>query len=222
MSSWWWRLHPGWGVDPTHNIHVYQVTPSPGPCDQQTHAIAKLHVIPCCTTKRVCFPKRETNVFFCSFASLLRVQVHECHHPHPSPAVAEHLTCVQVHECHHPHPSPAVAEHLTCVQVHECHHPHPTPPPIPLFSCKIHKDHGTVPATNITPDNGWLEDEISFWDAIFAERLPLVLGTMTCMSSIALRYFPTSSMDFIWMLSDWMMVLCPWKIRWVTNKTVNF
>ena len=79
----------------------------------------------------------------------------------------------------------------------------------------------TPAETNITPDNGWLEDEISFWDAIFAERLPLVLGTMTCMSSIALRYFPTSSMDFIWMLSDWMMVLCPWKIRWVTNKTAN-
>ena len=85
------------------------------------------------------------------------VQVHECHHPHPSPAVAEHLTCVQVHECHHPHPSPAAAEHLTCVQVHECHHPHPTPPPMPLFSCKIHRDHGTVPATNIASENGWLE-----------------------------------------------------------------
>ena len=96
------------------------------------------------------------------------VQVHECHHPHPSPAVAEHLTCVQVHECQHPHPSPAVAEHLTCVQVHECHHPHPTPPPVPLFSCKIHRDHMTVPATNIAPK--WM---VGSWNTTFHLGRPI-------------------------------------------------
>ena len=134
----------------------------------------------CCSQSfqmmRVCFAsmlaKRKRTPVLCA-EHLTCVQVHECHHPHPSPSVAEHLTCVQVHECHHPHPSPAVAEHLTCVQVphpspavaehltcvqvHECHHPHPTPPPVPLFSCKIHRDHVTVPATNIAPENGWLE-----------------------------------------------------------------
>ena len=84
--------------------------------------------------------KRKRTPVLCA-EHLTCVQVHECrYHPHPGPAFAEHLTCVQVHECH-----------LTCVQVHECHHPHPTPPAVPLFSCKIHRDHGTVPASNISP-----------------------------------------------------------------------
>ena len=26
----------------------------------------------------------------------------------------------------------------------------------------------TLPETNITPENGWLEDEISFWDGLFS------------------------------------------------------
>jgi len=26
----------------------------------------------------------------------------------------------------------------------------------------------TLPETNITPENQWLEDEISFWDALFS------------------------------------------------------
>lgn len=43
-----------------HYIHsgkTNMVTPCPGPCDQETHAIANLPVIPCLTTHRSFFPK---------------------------------------------------------------------------------------------------------------------------------------------------------------------
>ena len=33
----------------------------------------------------------------------------------------------------------------------------------------------TLPKTNIDPENGWLEDELSFWDTIFSEAM-LVSG----------------------------------------------
>ena len=37
---------------------------------------------------------------------------------------------------------------------------------------------GTFPETNISPENQWLEDEISFWDGLFSGAM-LVLGSVS-------------------------------------------
>ncbi len=36
----------------------------------------------------------------------------------------------------------------------------------------------TLPETYIAPENGWLEDEISFRDGLFGQRLLLVSGSV--------------------------------------------
>ena len=46
---------------------------------------------------------------------------------------------------------------------------------IPLWSFAHFND--TLPETKIAPDNGWLKDEISFWDGLFSGAM-LVSGSV--------------------------------------------
>ena len=50
---------------------------------------------------------------------------------------------------------------------------------------------GTFPETNISPENQWLEDEISFWDGLFSGAM-LVLGSVSAKKTAHLNFSETS------------------------------
>jgi len=41
----------------------------------------------------------------------------------------------------------------------------PSPVPVTLF---LQNMSDALPETNIAPENGWLEDEFSYWDGLFS------------------------------------------------------
>ena len=43
--------------------------------------------------------------------------------------------------------------------------------------CWLVVNEGTLPETNVAPENGWLADDMSFWDGLFSGAM-LVLGSV--------------------------------------------